>query len=248
MTMKSRRPADRVTMATPLSQAFRQDGYAIVRGALSLDECDSFLHDIEASREKVKVGRQKKETYGIRNLLSNIPAIHDRVSRSQFTSLAECALGARNKPVKGLFFDKTPSANWKVPWHQDLTITVNSRHEVPEYGPWSIKDGVHHVQPPVSVLESIVALRIHLDECSADNGALRVVPGSHTQGRLSPDLVNKLCIERGEIICEAARGDILLMSPLLLHASSTAILPSHRRVVHIEFTSMLLPNPLEWYN
>lgn len=40
----------------------------------------------------------------------------------------------KGRPVKGIVFDKTPAANWKVPWHQDLTICVERRIDVNGFG------------------------------------------------------------------------------------------------------------------
>ena len=37
------------------------------------------------------------------------------------------------------------------------------------------------------------------------------------------------------------------MRPLLLHASSIAIVPTHRRVIHLEYASQSLADGLEWY-
>jgi hypothetical protein len=81
--------------------------------------------------------------------------------------------------VPATLFDKTADANWLVPWHQDLTICVKKKVDVPGYGPWTIKAGVPHVQPPVAILDRRLAVRIHLDNCSERNGALRVLPGTH---------------------------------------------------------------------
>jgi ectoine hydroxylase-related dioxygenase (phytanoyl-CoA dioxygenase family) len=83
-------------------------------------------------------------------------------------------------PVRAIFFDKSSGSNWLVPWHQDLTIAVASKCEAPGFGPWSVKDGIPHVQPPDELLKQMIALRLHLDDCDASNGALRVIPGSHT--------------------------------------------------------------------
>ena len=43
--------------------------------------------------------------------------------------LARALLGSSARPVKVTVFDKTPAANWKVPWHQDLTIAVRERRD-----------------------------------------------------------------------------------------------------------------------
>jgi hypothetical protein len=74
-------------------------------------------------------------------------------------------LGSVAAPVKATLFDKTPDANWLVPWHQDLTISVKERVDIDGFGPWTVKAGVLSVQPPVSILERMLAIRIHLDDC-----------------------------------------------------------------------------------
>jgi ectoine hydroxylase-related dioxygenase (phytanoyl-CoA dioxygenase family) len=145
-----------------------------------------------------------------------------------------------------LLFDKTPDANWKVAWHQDLTIAVRERIDVPGYGPWSVKGGVVHVQPPTAVLEQMLAVRVHVDACGPENGPLRVLPGSHREGRLSQSEVD-LRVKEGEPVrCAIARGGVLAFRPLLLHSSSQAAEPARRRVVHFEFAAAELSGGLAW--
>lgn len=148
-------------------------------------------------------------------------------------------------PVRSLFFDKNCQANWSVPWHQDLTITVKSKIETPGFYPWSIKAGVHHVQPPITILESMITLRLHLDNTDVSNGCLSIIPRSHKQGLLSSEEIQKL--KSRAINCQALAGDILVMKPLLVHSSKKATEPSNRRVIHIEFSSVKLPNNLQWH-
>ena len=150
------------------------------------------------------------------------------------------------RPVRAIYFDKGRDFNWLVAWHQDLTISVSNRIEVPGFGPWSLKEGVHHVQPPVELLENILTARLHLDDCDLINGALRVLPGSHTFGRLSSEGIQQLRKETTEVVCAALAGDVLLMRPLLLHSSGRSNCDRHRRVVHIEYTTAQLPMGLAW--
>jgi ectoine hydroxylase-related dioxygenase (phytanoyl-CoA dioxygenase family) len=103
------------------------------------------------------------------------------------------------------------------------------------------------VIPPREILEQMLALRLHIDDCGPDNGPLRVLPGSHRHGRLAPDAILALRKSTPEKICTASAGDLLAMKPLLLHASSIATAPSHRRVIHIEFANSELPSPLRWF-
>jgi ectoine hydroxylase-related dioxygenase (phytanoyl-CoA dioxygenase family) len=148
--------------------------------------------------------------------------------------------------VRGIVFDKTPAANWKVAWHQDRSIAVERRHEVPSFGPWSIKGGVQHVQPAVGVLERMLTLRLHLDPCGEGNGPLRVIPASHCLGILNDSQIREVRAQHPEIVLTCDAGDVIAMRPLLLHASSEAVTPGRRRVVHLEFSTDELPSPLTW--
>jgi hypothetical protein len=148
--------------------------------------------------------------------------------------------------VRGLLFNKVAEANWAVPWHQDLTIAVRQRREAPGFGPWSVKDGVVHVQPPDEVISRMLAVRLHLDDADAENGALRVIPGSHREGRLSAESIGRWTTSREAVTVEAPAGSALLMRPHLLHASSPADRPEQRRVIHLEYAAERLPFGLEW--
>jgi ectoine hydroxylase-related dioxygenase (phytanoyl-CoA dioxygenase family) len=145
-----------------------------------------------------------------------------------------------------LLFDKTPAANWSIGWHQDTAIAVREKVEAPGFFGWSVKAGVPHVHPPTQILESMITLRVHVDDCGEGNGPLRVIPGSHRHGRLSDEAIAKRATGP-EVICPLQAGGVLLMRPLILHASSPATTPQHRRVLHLEFAADPLPHGLEWY-
>jgi len=174
------------------------------------------------------------------------PAIRGFASSSTILELVCAALEKPAFAVRAIMFDKVEGANWSVPWHQDLTVAVKDRRDVDGYGPWSIKESTPHVQPPRNVLEQMVSVRLHLDDCSASNGALRVIPGTHTLGKLSSSAVEEVVRRGPEVTCECSRGDALLMRPLLLHASSSAASPSHRRVLHIDYAACELSGGVEW--
>jgi ectoine hydroxylase-related dioxygenase (phytanoyl-CoA dioxygenase family) len=65
-----------------------------------------------------------------------------------------------------------------------LTIAVRQRTAITGFSPWTIKDRVNNVQPPAEILAEILAIRIHLDDNTVENGPLRIVPRSHKHGRL----------------------------------------------------------------
>jgi Phytanoyl-CoA dioxygenase (PhyH) len=182
---------------------------------------------------------------GRRGMLSQ-PVVYDLVTSEPILRVVSPLLPGSPRPVRGIYFDKSPSANWLVAWHQDLTITVTHQEEVPGFGPWSKKDGLIHVQPPVEVLQSMITLRLHLDDTDEANGALRVLPGSHTHGRLAAADIARLREATPEVTCCASRGDALLMRPLLLHASGRSTSERHRRILHIEYAGCDLPQGLRW--
>src|SRR5437899_2358434 len=182
---------------------------------------------------------------GVRNLL-DVPVMADLADGERLRSAILPILGGGAFPVRAILFDKTPAANWKVSWHQDLTIAVKELAEVAGYGPWSEKAGVVHVQPPASILEHMLALRLHIDESGAANGPLKVLPGSHRAGRLRDAEIPVWRDRIAEQVCLIPRGGALLMRPLLLHASSPAEAPAHRRVIHIEYANCALAGGLQW--
>ena len=183
---------------------------------------------------------------GARNLLE-LEFVRDLATRASIRDIPTHILGDGCFAVRALLFDKTPGANWKVVWHQDLTIATQARAEAAGYGPWTVKGGVSHVQPPTSVLESMLAVRIHLDPCGEDNGPVRVIDGSHRFGRLSADSIDALRASEPAIDCIVEQGGILAFRPLILHASAPARTPNHRRVVHLEYASCELAAPLQWH-
>jgi len=219
-------------------------GYAIVPGVLAPEEIGCLVSQL-AQTELPSSFRRRGETYAIRNLLDAVPAIRRLAASPAIRGLVEPALGAQAFPVRGLLFDKTPQANWKVPWHQDLSIAVKEKRDLAGFGPWSIKAGVVHVQPPPAILEGMLAVRIHLDDCGDLNAPVRVIPGSHLRGRLGAREIRQASTAPA-VSCTVGAGGVLLMRPLLLHASSAAQSPLHRRVIHLEFASGPLPGGLEW--
>lgn len=148
--------------------------------------------------------------------------------------------------VQCTLFRKTPDCNWKVPYHQDLSIPVAEFVEHPALSGWSVKEDGRYVQAPAGLLDGLLAARLHLDPCGDDDGALRIVPRSHRLGRLSPERIAAMDKRRDEVVCAADVGDLLLMRPLLLHASSKAVRPNGRRILHFLFAP---PHPgcgLQW--
>lgn len=224
---------------TEIGSAVETNGFAIVEGVLARSAVEHLLTSLEHIGDTGSV-RKRGGVFAVRNLLDVSPEVRRLAHSETVRALVKPILGERFFPVRGVLFDKIPDANWKVPWHQDVTIAVQERVEAEGFGPWSMKSDVLHVQPPAEVLEHMVSVRLHLDNCGEENGALRVIPGSHLHGRIPENEIPAMREQTPELVCAVGIDGALLMRPLLLHASSPSRVPGHRRVVHLDFASVHL--------
>lgn len=215
---------------------FAAKGFAVVSEILSADECES-----AGSR----LADVSPDSAGTRSLLSQAwcRALAENLHRHP--SLAPL-LPADFAAVQCTYFEKSMSRNWLVPVHQDLSIPVATHVEHAGLSGWSEKEGSLYVQPPVELLEQLVAVRVHIDACGAGDGPLRVVPGSHLRGKISPEAAALARQSQTEVSCMAERGAAMVMRPLLLHASSRSRGSGRRRVLHFLFGPRILPFGLRW--
>lgn len=214
-------------------EAFEREGYSVLEGVFDPEEVGAMIRSAEAS---------PVEGAGSRNALAwpwvQVVADDPRI---------RAIVGEDAVAVRGILFDKTPSANWNLGYHQDRAVALRERLEVDGFTGWSDKDGVPHAIAPAEVLERMTAVRISLDDCGPENGPLRIIPRTHREGILSTNRVNEICAGREEVLCTTGAGGIVVMKSLLLHASSASKSPAHRRVLHIEFFDGELPGGLEFY-
>ena len=236
-------PSCIASTCSPSQAQIERDGFALVPQLLSDEICAHLIEALELPASTC--GDASRRIFARRDALQ-VLAVRELCESGPVGDLMRGLLGAKARAVRGILFDKTPDANWKVPWHQDLTIAVKEKHEMENFTAWSIKDGVPHVQPPRQVLAAMLTIRVHLDDCF-DNGPLRVLPTTHRAGRLDKAQIARKRESIEPTICRAARGSALLMKPLLLHASSAGENPGHRRVLHLEWTNEELPAPLQWF-
>ena len=183
---------------------------------------------------------------GVRDLIHH-PSVVRFLTHERLGNYIWSVIGRDLVAVKATLFDKTPEANWRLRWHQDRVLAVKERLDVPGYGRWSVKGGSFHVDAPASVLQQVIAVRIHLDDCGAECGPLRVIPGSHRLGKVSDDRIADIVSTQPQVDLCVPRGAILLMRPLLIHASSPSLNATHRRVLHIEFAPTEAISPLQWH-
>ena len=216
----------------------RTSGFAILPQLLSATEVKRLLDNLENSP-------LHRSRAGIRHALKH-PAVAELANDSRLLSLAKQILGEEAIPFHATLFDKSPTANWLVMWHQDTALPIRERREMPGWGPWSVKEGVTYAHAPAPTLSNVVALRIHLDDSAESNGPLRVLPETHNLGVLDEQSIHKLTEEIAPAECLVDQGGVLAMRPLLVHASSKSTNMAPRRVLHIQYASSLtLPDGFE---
>lgn len=231
-----------------LPEQLASRGFAIVPDVLPASDVQAIGGVLERARQVETAGSvsNRSGSYALRNLTDIVPEVGSLVQHGGVRQLVTSVLGPNAFMVRATLFDKTPGANWGIFWHQDLSIAVCERHDVPGFDAWTRKAGVQCVQPPAELMRQVLALRLHLDNCDASSGALRVLPGTHRQCGLSANQIEAVARDVGEVRCDIPKGGGLLMNPLLLHASSPMTTSVSRRVIHFEFAAFELPDPLQW--
>ena len=213
------------------------NGFEIIEGVYSEREVNDILDFLATKNIENK--------FGIREFLINNSEIVNKVFIEKLLTIIKRISPNCKQSIKSIYFDKPPNTNWIVNWHQDLTINLKSKRETPNFKNWRVKQERTIVQPSRKILENIFTIRIHLDDCTKENGALRVIEKSHNRGviQIIDWMKNKEGVEK---ICEVKKGGVLVMKPLILHASRRTENQQNRRVIHIEFCDKTLPNELDW--
>lgn len=221
------------------------EGLTIINNVYTGAEIEKLISVIENLTKKDTDNatfRKSQDLFAIRQFHKEVPETLDLIFNKKLKNILESTFGKGYFITKSIYFDKPEKSNWFVAYHQDLTISVNKKIELENFENWTIKQNQFAVQPPLSILESNFTIRIHLDNTTKDNGALKVINNSHSKGILR---VENLQTEI-ETICEIEKGGIMIMKPLLFHGSNRTTNNQRRRVIHIEFSNQALPNGLEW--
>lgn len=210
-------------------KSIKEQGYAAVPGVLSARE----LIPVLVSLADLKPLPHRA---GIRHVLSH-PTVTVVAHGPRLMEIARAVLGDSALPFRATLFDKTPDANWLVSWHQDTALPLREMTDTPGWGPWSEKEGVIYAHAPSSALEQVLALRLHLDDCTAENGPLRFLPGTHELGILSEAEIERHATFQDPVEVLMAKGGVIAMRPLVVHASSKSRSQTPRRILHIEYSS-----------
>jgi len=217
--------------------SIHDSGFALISDVLTPRDVDALA--VEISAANMRRGRA-----GVRHAM-RLPPISSLAKDERLLGIARSILGNQAFPFKATLFDKSPTANWLVAWHQDTALPVKERREIPEWGPWSVKEGVTYAHAPASALSKILALRVHLDNSTAENGPLRVLPGTHTLGVLTDNAIHELSRRVIAVDCLVPKCGVVAMRPLIVHTSSKSQSRSPRRVLHVEYTASPTLDSLE---
>ena len=222
-----------------LKQEFNHSGFALIPKLFTPEELQPLLAEIEQSKDLIPKA-------GLRQTNKKLISSQELILSNQVKETCANILGEDTQLVRAILFDKSPEQNWGVLWHQDKTISVDNKVAIGDWGSRSIKDGKHHVQPPLAVLKQMLTLRIHLDPCMKENGCLKLIPNSHKLGIMTQEEIKDLVSRKTSLDCEAGIGDTLIMRPHIVHSSNKMTKGEHRRILHLEFSSFNLPDNLNW--
>ena len=221
------------------------EGFVIIENIYSIAEVENLISVIESVTEneiKKSTFRQSQDLFAIRQFHKEIPEALKHIFNEKLNEIITSTFGEDFFITKSIYFDKPEKSNWFVSYHQDLTISVDKKVALENFQNWTNKQNQFAVQPPIEILENNFTIRIHLDKTTKDNGALKVINKSHRNGI---SRIENLRLEN-ETICEVDKGGIMVMKPLLFHASNKTTNNERRRVIHIEFSNTELPNELNW--
>ncbi|PIF47015.1 phytanoyl-CoA dioxygenase PhyH [Chryseobacterium sp. 52] len=221
-----------------------EKGFTVINSVFSDDEIEKITETIKKADTSRENFRKSDDLFAVRQFLKEIPKVKDLIFNDTVKTIIRELFGEKYFTVKSIYFDKPETSNWYVAYHQDLTISVDKKLEMEGFGPWTTKYNQFAVQPPLSILENIYSIRIHLDNTDEYNGALKVVPGSHAKGICRPETID--WSTETERICSVEKGGIMIIKPLILHGSNRTTNGKRRRVIHIEFSDRELPEGLQW--
>jgi ectoine hydroxylase-related dioxygenase (phytanoyl-CoA dioxygenase family) len=220
------------------------NGFSIVDDIYSSDEVQTILTAIDNADTSKDTFRKSTDLFAIRQFLKEVPETFDLIFTNNLKNVIRQVMGDNFFVIKSIYFDKPETSNWYVSYHQDLTISVDRKIELDNFGSWTTKQNQFAVQPPTDFLENITTIRIHLDDTDENNGALKVVPTSHLKNIYRPETIN--WGSETEKTCAVRQGGLMLMKPLTLHSSSRTTNNKKRRVIHIEFSNKELPTEIKW--
>lgn len=236
---------DSPPMLTPAQwEHFDACGYVVVRGAVRGPEIEALRREAEAvmlgvadcAYDALRMERDGAETGSGRfspgfkgpsldylriEGLESVPAFLRYVRGRYAREACRRIYGATTdiSAFRVMLVNKPPGRGARIGWHQDR---------------WNYLDG-----------EPILTIWTALDAASAQNGALRIVPGSHRRGLLCPEdrsgflsaaMVREHCRDDEVVVLDMDVGDVAYLHNLLLHRSEPNRTSVPRRALSVCYT------------
>lgn len=221
-------------------EALLTQGFTVIKEIYSIEELTQLADLIALADQSGSKFMKTDDLFAIRQFLKQVPDSFSVIFNDKLISTITGIFGDGFFVSKSIYFDKPQKSNWFVAPHRGLTISVDKKLSLPGFSNWTVKQNQFAVQPPLSILYNNFTIRIHLDNTDKDNGALKVISGSHKVSDLNETVM------KHPIVCNVNAGDIMIMRPLLLHASDRTVSDKRRRVIHIEFSRSVLPDQISW--
>jgi phytanoyl-CoA hydroxylase len=194
-------------------QFYDDNGYVLARGVFTPEEAELLraeahgladrlgkIRNINAAWASVRDSDPKKVILHCHDVQFYSAAFSRVIVDPRFTSIAQSIIGPNVQLHHTKMFIKPPEKGAPFPMHQDHPYFPHEKN-------------------------SMIAAIIHFDDAPIEKGCLRVVPGSHKLGPMTPDNPKDLSLspERypisGATPCVAKAGDVLFFSYLTIHGS-----------------------------
>jgi ectoine hydroxylase-related dioxygenase (phytanoyl-CoA dioxygenase family) len=199
-------------------QQLEEKGYFVLPGFLSPEEVEKFREKVEEvfAAEGDRAGAEFKMEPGTRRLANMVDKgeLFEKVIETP--EVLECmaaVLGPDFKLSSLNVRSANPNSNCGQPLHADSGLLPDERGN--------------------SVCNSVWML----DDFTEENGALRVVPGSHRWGRL-PEPDAKV---DGEVLVTGKAGTVVVMNAHMWHGGTDNRTDKPRRAMHVYYTRGDMP-------
>jgi hypothetical protein len=131
--------------ASTFKTRLEQDGFAVVSACLDEATVELLSKQFDDTR------------YPERNLLS-VPSVQALAISKPVHEIIAAVLGQSASRFGGFSSIRHEAQTGRSFGIKMLTIAVRERREVNGFGPWTMKAGVLHVQPPAEVMSGILAI------------------------------------------------------------------------------------------
>jgi ectoine hydroxylase-related dioxygenase (phytanoyl-CoA dioxygenase family) len=202
--------------AADYKKTFDDDGYCIVKEALTGEEIALMRKEADAVVQRVKNAKEdhsflwggewlddkkraKLDINGVHDTQFHSAAFARLLMNERVLDVVESILGVNVQLHHTKLIVKPPETGAPFPMHQDFPYFPHKN-------------------------DSMLAAMHHFDDANVENGCLRVVPGSHKLGRLATHPgglyldPQKYPVEDA-MPCEVSAGDVVIFSYLTIHGS-----------------------------